>query len=316
MPPVALLVVGIAVAAGAAAATAATAKGRKNTTRAANYTDLEDENGKKIYDPGAFDTFGDKDYDKTQTTADYLKENRAAERKGPEADYGQANEDRAMSNDARTSQGNALSLYQQAALGNGPSAAQAQLTSGLGQSINANQAMVASARGGQTGLAAMRAAVMGNAMSGQNAANQAAQLRAQEQQAGMAGFSSAANQMRGADLTQMGQDASMAQANLKAESEQRGRNDQTSQFYHGAAMRREEADREAKIRRQEFQAQTHQAADQQNVQIGRDNTKQQNDDFAKSRDGMVGAVSGGMGEYAKSANAAGKGAAAASDWDK
>lgn len=302
MPPAALIVIGLVAAASAAATTAATAKSRKNTTRSSNYTDLEDEEGNKIYDKGAFDTFGDKNYDQTQAAFDYRKEGQMRDRKGPEADYTQANESRAMSNDARTSQGDALRLYQQAALGAGPSAAQAQLTSGLGQSINANQSMVASARGGQTGLAAMRAAVMGNAMSGQSAANQAAILRAQEQQAGMAGYSGAANQMRGADLAQMGQDSANAQANLKAEDAQRARNDQSSQYYHGSARQREEANRQAAIRRQEFQAGTHQAADNQNVQTGRENTRQQNEDFAKSRDGLVGAASGGMSAYATMGN--------------
>lgn len=90
-------------------------------------------------------------------------------------------------NGAAMNQARTLAEYQQAAAGQGPSAAQAQLQSGLDQSIAAQQAGAASTRGG-FGLANAQhqAAMNAGQLQGQ-AANNAAQLRAQEQQAGMAG---------------------------------------------------------------------------------------------------------------------------------
>jgi len=109
---------------------------------------------------------------------------------------------------ALAAQNNALAMYQQAAQGNGPSAAQAQLQSGLDQSIQAQQAQAASARGG-FGLAnAQHQAAQNQAQLAGQAANNAAQLRAQEQQAAMAGYgnlgSTIQSQQAGNALAQQG----------------------------------------------------------------------------------------------------------------
>jgi hypothetical protein len=79
----------------------------------------------------------------------------------------------------------AFSMMQQAAMGQGPSAAQAQLQAGIDQSIQA-QMTAAASRGFSP--AAMRGAQMQGAQMQQAAANQAAQLRAQEQQAAQQAF--------------------------------------------------------------------------------------------------------------------------------
>lgn len=98
------------------------------------------------------------------------------------------------SNAATAQQNQALGYLGQAAAGNGPSAAQSQLQSGLEQGINANMAMANSTRG-QAGLAnAQKGALQQNAqMAGQNA-QQAAQLRAQEMQQAQSSYAQAANQ--------------------------------------------------------------------------------------------------------------------------
>jgi len=81
----------------------------------------------------------------------------------------------------------ALAMLQASANGTGPSAAQAQLRAGLDQNIAAQQAQLASTRGGQLANAGLQAS---NVEAGlyQQTANQAAQLRAQEQQAAQAQY--------------------------------------------------------------------------------------------------------------------------------
>lgn len=94
----------------------------------------------------------------------------------------------------------ALSQYQQMAAGLGPSAAQAQLSAGLQQSIAAQQAAAQGGRYGQNAALRQRQAAQTGAGLAGGAANQAAQLRAQEQQAGIQGSAATASQMRGQAL--------------------------------------------------------------------------------------------------------------------
>jgi len=109
------------------------------------------------------------------------------------AAYGQA----AGANAGAQGQQNAAMGYlANAAAGRGPSAAGAQLQAGTDQAMQNNMAMAASARG-QAGLAnAQKNALTTNASMGQSAANQAAQLRAQEMQSAQSQYSNAANQMQ------------------------------------------------------------------------------------------------------------------------
>lgn len=83
----------------------------------------------------------------------------------------------------------AFNLMQQAAMGQGPSAAQAQLQSGVDQALKAQMA-AAGSRG--FSAAAMRGAQMQGAEMQQQAVSQAAILRAQEQQAAQQAFLQAA----------------------------------------------------------------------------------------------------------------------------
>lgn len=109
------------------------------------------------------------------------------------ADYDQANQTRGY-------QGEALGLYRDAAMGKGPSAAQAQFQGSLDQSLRAGQATANSARGGALGLAQARLAAAregGEMLS--DATSKAAALRAQEMQAAMGGYAGLGTQMRGQD---------------------------------------------------------------------------------------------------------------------
>lgn len=97
---------------------------------------------------------------------------------------------------AQNAQNESLEKLSQAANGYGPSAAQAQLQAGTDQAMQANMAMANSARG-QAGLAnAQKNALSQNGVQGQQAANQAAQLRAQEMQQAQSQYASTANQMQ------------------------------------------------------------------------------------------------------------------------
>jgi hypothetical protein len=86
-----------------------------------------------------------------------------------------------------------LGILRNAASGNGPSAAQAQLQSGVDQSIRAQQAQANSARGNGLANAQLQAQQTGAQMQGQ-AASQSAALRAQEMQAAQSTYAGAAGQ--------------------------------------------------------------------------------------------------------------------------
>jgi hypothetical protein len=118
--------------------------------------------------------------------------------------------DMANSMQSRGSQLDALGMYRSAALGQGPSAAQAQFQQGLDRSMQGNMAMANSARGGSLALAQGRLSAMTN-NSGMlaSSAAQAAQLRAQEQQAGMAGYAGLGSSIRTQDTGE-----AMGNANL------------------------------------------------------------------------------------------------------
>lgn len=101
-----------------------------------------------------------------------------------------------QNNLSQAQQNTAGNLLFNAASGYGPSAAQAQLQQGTDAAINANMAMANSARG-QAGLAnAQKNALTQNGIQTQQAANQSAQLRAQEMQAAQGGYANYANQQQ------------------------------------------------------------------------------------------------------------------------
>lgn len=110
--------------------------------------------------------------------------------------------DLANANEARGYGTNALSLDQQAAMGNAPSAAEAQFGRNLGQSINSQAAIANSARGGGAGLAAAQrtGATTAAGMSAQGAQDAAA-LRAQEMATARAQYGQQAVSQQGLDTS-------------------------------------------------------------------------------------------------------------------
>jgi hypothetical protein len=107
--------------------------------------------------------------------------------------------------DARSAgfQGSALGMFQDAAMGRGPSAAQALFQQSNDRNIATQRALAAGVRGGGA-AAAMRGANQAGVQLGLQGQAQAAQLRAQEQQAAMAGLANTAAQARAGDVQRYG----------------------------------------------------------------------------------------------------------------
>lgn len=132
-------------------------------------------------------------------------------------------------------------LYGMATAPQGPSAAQAQLQLGTNQAMANQLALARSGRGLGESASGLRAAGMQNAVIQQNAGNQAAMLRAQEDQAfrqrQLAAFGAAgglAGQMRQGDLG-MGQ--YITDSRLRAQ----GLNDQTALAYGNMQLNAQQA---------------------------------------------------------------------------
>jgi hypothetical protein len=97
----------------------------------------------------------------------------------------------------------ATNAFRDAAMGNGPSVAQAQMAQGLGQSQQNAMSVAASARGGGANLAAAnRAAMQANSQGAQNAVQQNAALRAQEIAQARQGWAGGAQTMQQGALGQ------------------------------------------------------------------------------------------------------------------
>jgi hypothetical protein len=93
---------------------------------------------------------------------------------------------------ARDAQADAMGMYRDAALGQGPSVAQAQLQAQGEQDARRQMQMQAAARGGNM-AGQMRAATMAGAAQAQQTRDSLAALRAQEQAAAMQGYAGMAD---------------------------------------------------------------------------------------------------------------------------
>lgn len=166
-----------------------------------------------------------------EATAEQEKRAKEAEqRKAATADLTEANTDLAAARAGRSQMVDAAAMAKQAALGQGPSAAQQLLQRGSDQAIAAQAAAAAGARGNPAAQAAAQRAAMGQMANVQgNTATDMAALRAKEQQAGMdlyaqqtAALTAAASRERGLGLQQ-------GQMGLESELRQRALNDAQQQ---------------------------------------------------------------------------------------
>lgn len=118
----------------------------------------------------------------------------------------------------------------------GPSAAQAQLQSGINRAQAGNLAMARSGRGWGGSAQALSAAQVQNAQAGQEAANQSAALRAQENAAWRQRQASALGQSANINmgLSQQAQQGQMNAANVSLQ--QQAQNDQLQAALYGQAL--------------------------------------------------------------------------------
>lgn len=135
---------------------------------------------------------------------------------------------------ARYFQNNAIDMLRRDANGQVPSAADAQFHQNLNQSMLANMSLANSARGGGAGMAAaQQGAQMQNAQAMGASNQQTAMMRAQEHAAAMQGYSTAAGQMRGQDLSQQGIDYGNSQFGASLQAQQNALNQQGALGYLG-----------------------------------------------------------------------------------
>ena len=156
----------------------------------------------------------------------------AAQRQAYQANFDAANSDRNNAAYARLNQQDAVGLQQQAAYGNAPSAAQSLSRNMLDQSLQAQMAGAASARGGSLAqAAAMRGASQQAMGMQQQGMNQIGAMRAQEMAQARDAYMGASSQLRGQDY--QAQALAQQQAGMQQQSElaQRGLNQQAQQNF-------------------------------------------------------------------------------------
>jgi hypothetical protein len=213
----------------------------------------------------------------TQNTQQFDQMGQGAQARGP------AQLDLAAQNQVRGQQGQLGNMLMQQAQGQGPSVAQLQLQQGLGQAIAAQRAQAASARGISPGLA-QRLASQGISQAQTQTNQAAAQLRAQEM---MAARGALGQHLAG----QRNQDIGVAGTNLGAQMQQRGMNDQMTQYYMSQGFGRDQAAQMAQAQQQELQANQYMSAQQLNQATAEANAERQQ----KANGGMIGAAGAALG---------------------
>jgi hypothetical protein len=216
----------------------------------------------------------------------YRQQGAAADaRQAPLADYSRADYARGLGLDARAQQAGAVDLYRAAALGQGPSAAQAALRRGADESAAQAMALAAGARGsGAQRAAAQMQGIQAASQATQRIAADAAALRAQEQQAAMAGYLSGAAGMRSGDTALQGQDAAMAQWQAQQELASRQQNDARAMAYEGLGARAAEADQAGRAHAEDARI----GVSRTNAGIEQTNAQQKNENWQKLGAGLLG----------------------------
>jgi|GEM_PF-2759751 len=156
----------------------------------------------------------------------------AANRQAYQQNFDAANSDRNNAAYARLNQQDAVRLQQEAAYGQAPSAAQSLSRNMLDQSLQAQMAGAASARGGSLAqAAAMRGAAQQAGAMQQQGMNQIGAMRAQEMAQARDAYMGAASQLRGQDY--QSQALAQQQAGMQQQSElaQRQMNQQAQMGY-------------------------------------------------------------------------------------
>jgi len=174
----------------------------------------------------------------------------AANRQAYQQNFDAANSDRNNAAYARLNQQDAVRLQQEAAYGQAPSAAQSLSRNMLDQSLQAQMAGAASARGGSLAqAAAMRGASQQAMGMQQQGMNQIGAMRAQEMAQARDAYTSASSQLRGQDY--QSQALAQQQAGMQQQSElaQRQMNQQAQQNYEQMGWNTQNAQLNADVQR-------------------------------------------------------------------
>jgi len=151
-----------------------------------------------------------------------------------------------QSQQVRGQQMGLLSALQQRASGEGPSLAEGQLQTGLEQALQAQAGSVAGVGGANRALA-QRQAMNNAAIMRQQAGQQAAQLRAQEQMAAQGALAQALSGVRGQDF---GQAQTQAGMNLQAQLQSAGQRNQFLQAMAGQGTQMDLGQLNARVQRE------------------------------------------------------------------
>jgi len=189
---------------------------------------------------------------------------------------GQSANDYAQQQGVNAQQSAYAQMLQNAAMGNGPSAAQGLLQQGADRAA-AQSISLARSGGGNPAqqAAAMRAAMQQGAGAMTSAGAQAAQLKAQEQQAAMGMMGNALGQQRSQDLASMGQGNAMTNA------------------YLGDAMQQSQAQLDANMQQQQLNSQNYNAAQNINAGVAANQAAAGGQIFGAGVEGLEGVATGG-----------------------
>ena len=145
----------------------------------------------------------------------------------PQYQVARPDQERAQGNEVRGQQSEYNQWLQNAAMGKGPSVAQAQLSQGRDKAISAAASQAAAARGGNAALA-NRSAVQTAGNMGMQANRDAAALRAQEQMGYANQWGQGLQAQRSGDLMGRGQSIDEQKAQLQAQTGYQGMQAQTA----------------------------------------------------------------------------------------
>ena len=209
-----------------------------------------------LYDPNSFEyggsqAAGDSETHRLNQMAGYMRTSRQA----PVIDQTGMNASLAQALAARGQQAEAAGMFQQAGMGQGPTAAPAQMNLANALATGQGQQMLANGPRGPAGAAAMRAAALqGTGQAMQQNAMQAGSMRAGEQFAGMGGYQGTANAIFGGDMRGAQTAANMAGAQADIGAQMQGQNDAMERYFSAQRAQALAAQQQGRIAREGFQA--------------------------------------------------------------
>lgn len=207
------------------------------------------------YDPASFEyggsqAAGDAEAHRLNQMAGYMRTSRQA----PVIDQSGMNASLAQALAARGQQAEAAGMFQNAAAGQGPTVAPAQMSLANALATSQGQQMLAAGPRGPAGAAAARAAALQGTgqMMGQNAF-QAALARSGDQFGGMGGYQGTTNAMFGGDMRGAQTTANMAGAQADIRAQSQAQNDAMERYYAAQRAQVLAAQQQGRIAREGFQ---------------------------------------------------------------